>query len=306
MRIEKCSASAINSYKFCNFQYYLEYVLGMQSSSGKSAVIGTIVHQVLEWTAKLRMRNKTLPTEWLIDQAWDMHTSQNAHLGLQKTNKRGKSADFIRVEDSVWTVLNDKRFSPLRSKIIQAEEKFNIEMPGSEWETQGRDGERKQFCVRGLFDVVRRVNRDTIEVIDYKTGKKKDWNTLDDYDLRSLMEAVQPRIYHFAASYLFPEYKNILLTFFYINDGGPVTISFSPEDLVNTIGMIWEFFRRVKNDGTLRRNQTWKCSKFCSFGRNKVCDAVYGDLMTQGQEFVEIKYRGMSLAEQEKITGHSV
>ena len=41
-------SSSYNNYDYCQMQYFITYVLGHQSISGKKAQLGTIVHKVME------------------------------------------------------------------------------------------------------------------------------------------------------------------------------------------------------------------------------------------------------------------
>ena len=47
-------SSSYNNYAYCEMQYFITYVLGHQSDSGKRAEIGTITHKVMEVLAKLK------------------------------------------------------------------------------------------------------------------------------------------------------------------------------------------------------------------------------------------------------------
>ena len=41
-------SSSYNNYEYCQMQYFITYVLGHRSISGKKAQLGTIVHKVME------------------------------------------------------------------------------------------------------------------------------------------------------------------------------------------------------------------------------------------------------------------
>ena len=46
MLVTYIRSSSYNNYSFCQMQYFLTYVLGYQTDSGKKAELGTIVHKV--------------------------------------------------------------------------------------------------------------------------------------------------------------------------------------------------------------------------------------------------------------------
>lgn len=314
MRVVKCSASAIGLYNHCPFGYYLHYILGMESKAGKAALQGTIVHQALEWMAKLRKRSKTnVDPMWLLDRAWDKHIAISPEIEIRRVTTRidketgelKEAADFKRCRVAMETVLNDPYSNPYNNKIIDSERWFALEMPGEEWKCLDKDGKTHQFAVRGFIDLVHEIDYETIEIIDWKTGSRKSFYTQQPIDEEVLMREVQPRLYHLAAYFLYPKYKNILVTFYYTNDNGPVTIALSQDDLAMTIAALYRFFTTISKDTLIRRNRHWKC-KICSFNKNDVCHRVWSDLHTLGGEYVEDRYSGLSCEKQLAIGKHNV
>ena len=56
MVITYIRSSSYNNYEYCEMQYFITYVLGHQSISGKKAQLGTIVHKVMECLASCKKR----------------------------------------------------------------------------------------------------------------------------------------------------------------------------------------------------------------------------------------------------------
>ena len=54
MKITSLRASTYNTYNDCPWKFYLQYVVGFPSKAGKKALLGTIVHHVLELLAKAK------------------------------------------------------------------------------------------------------------------------------------------------------------------------------------------------------------------------------------------------------------
>ena len=54
MLVTYIRSSSYNNWRYCEMQYFITYVLGYQSLSGKKAVQGTVVHKVLEVLAGLK------------------------------------------------------------------------------------------------------------------------------------------------------------------------------------------------------------------------------------------------------------
>ena len=309
MRVVKCSASAIGLYNHCPFSYFMRYILGMESKAGKAALQGSIVHQALEWMIKLRKRGKTnVEPMWLLNRAWDEMTAESDIKIRRVTTRIDKetgefkeAADFKKCRVALEVVLADPHYNPYQiAKPIDAERWFALEMPGEEWKCIDKDGKLHQFAVRGFIDLVQEIDKDTIEIVDWKTGKRKDFYTQKDIDEALLMREVQPRLYHLAAYFLYPQYKNILVTFYYTNDGGPVTIALSQEDVAMTIASLHRFFTTIQKDTLIKRNRWWTC-RMCHFNNNDVCCRVWSDLHTLGGEYVEDRYAGITSQQQLEI-----
>lgn len=310
MRIVKCSASAISLYKHCPFAYFLHYILGMESSAGKAALQGSIVHKALEWMTKLRKRGKiNVDPMWLLDRAWDEGTKASPEIEIRRVTTRidketgelKEAADFKKCRIAIETILKNPYYNPYTLKVIDSERWFALEIPGDEWKCLDADGKEHQFAVRGYIDLVHEIDKDTIEIVDWKTGARKGFYTQKPIDEEVLIQEVQPRLYHLAAYFLYPKYKNIWITFYYTNDGGPITIAMSQEDLANTIASLHRFFSIVKQDTLMRRNRWWTC-RMCPFERNGMCNRIWSDLHTLGSEYIEERYKGLNSEEQLAIT----
>ena len=90
-------------------------------------------------------------------------------------------------------VLNDDTYNPYKMKnIIDSERWFSVEFPGEEWETH----EGEQFRTRGFIDLVRELDEDTIEIIDWKNGKRLDFQIISSSVIFDIFQ-VQKCSYHF-------------------------------------------------------------------------------------------------------------
>lgn len=303
MRVVRCSSSAINLYNHCPFAYFMQYILGMESQSGKAALQGSIVHQTLEWMIRLSKHGKiNVDPMWLLHRAWDELVVKSPTISIRKVTTRidrdtgnyKEAADFKKCRVALEHILANEFYNPYDlTKIIGVEKWFELEMPGEEWTCLDKESKEHQFTTRGLIDLVHEIDKDTIEIVDWKTGKRKSFYSQIDIDEEILMREVQPRLYHLAAFHLYPQYKNILLTFYYCNDGGPVTISLSRDDIPMTIAALYRFLMTVSKDTLIRRNRSWRC-RMCSFEKNGTCHRVWADLHALGGEFVFQKYADLT------------
>lgn len=290
MKISHCSPSSINLYKNCQFAYYLKYIIGLESKAGKAALQGTIVHKALQIIAYLSTRgNINIDPFAILEWAWDKCHKANPHIEIRKhTTKKDKmtglpqeSADFKKCKKDLQTVLDDPFYNPQHMKIIGIEKWFKMELSGEEWD---------RFAIRGFMDLAREIDEDTIEIIDWKTGSRTDIISGKVMSSETLTSAVQARLYYLAAYHIFPKYKNILLTFYYTSDGGPITIALSPSEIPFIIGSVFNFMCTVKHSTILKRSKNWTC-KMCSYYKNDICEKIWSDLHMHGSKYIEQMYK---------------
>jgi len=87
---------------------------------------------------------------------------------------------------------------------------------------------------------------------------------------------------------------------YYINDGGPITVSLDYSDIPYTIASLQRFINKVKTRETLVRNTSWMC-KMCSFYNTQVCNKAWEDLRDYGKDFMNKKYYRLNIEEQKNI-----
>lgn len=278
MNINNLRASTVNTYKDCPFKFFLHYVVGFPSESGKKANLGTISHFVLESLAKARKRGKTelhtsksTDPEWILAKVWPIFTKNYPEHAYD-------SKDYDFCLEQVYNIINSK-YNPLTLNVIKTEHQFEIEanIPGFSYDyidylTKKR--KRGNMSFRGTIDLITEAAPDTLEIIDYKTGQRTDWVTGEIKEWENFFDDVQLRMYDLAASKLYSQYKYRILTIIFTRDGGPFSISFEEEDLKETIDMFRKIYKKISNDSQItrlkdnrdRKDQLWKCDYVCQFG----------------------------------------
>lgn len=150
-----------------------------------------------------------------------------------------------------------------KNNCLATEQKFNIDI-----------GEG--IIINGIIDLVFHEDDDTVEIVDYKTGKftKK-------YD--DLMQDTQAKMYSIAAKHLFPKYKNHLLTFDYFQRA-PVTVAFTNVDDEWMKKRIIDWYKKISETEyprriPINRNGTlfFKCKYMCD---REICDCQW-DIFNQ-------------------------
>lgn len=299
MKLFKESASKIKSFKMCEFKYALEYHFGLQMAKNFAAEQGSLIHSVFETFGKAIKSGQPRPTNWLDiviksyhdglwklskkapDRAKDCENCEHYNkgscfiVGQDITKFKGCPRDeFAECLKLIEGVIYDKSpNNPLNKKIIDVENRFNI--------TVGDEN----IPVNGIIDVVTEQDADTIEIWDYKTGSFQ-----MSYD--ECKTDPQLLMYHLAGRKIYPQYKNILVTIFYLQDK-PMTFAFSEKDERGTTMALVHYWHKIRNnicprrrcdrqDGTV--NFDWKCKAMCS---PELCGQQYKKFIADGGALVE-------------------
>ena len=278
----------------CEQQYFIEYVLGRRGSSNKKADKGTIVHKVLEILALMKKgtqdQEHSIQDEiigeinlsecdmfdnayvlYLCNTVYDFYTSQFIH---------HKWTDKDRKDCIEWVrktlIGNNRLFDPRRRNIFRAEQHFDLPIE-KDWAKYNYDinGEKIDgyLSIKGTVDLISQVNEDTLEIIDWKTGRRLNWATGEEKTQEKLEQDPQLSIYHYAIHRCFPEFKHIIMTINFMNDGGPFSVCFDDQDnAIRAEYMIRQKFERIKRTKRPQLKKTWKCTKLCHFGKNTFLD----------------------------------
>lgn len=272
----------------CEQQYFIEYVLGHRSPSNKKADKGTIVHKVLEILAVMKQASQNkekiivddifgeinlskqdmfdaIFIHELIDKIYEYYTSQFTHHEWEIKDKK----DCIKWVNQALTY-NNRMFDPRHRHIVQPEQKFDIiiNKPWAKYEFDTKDGKLEgNLGIKGTIDLITKIQDDTFEIIDWKTGRRLDWATGQEKTFAKLQQDPQLRMYHYAVSILYPEIDHIIVSINFINDGGAFSVCFDKSDLAQTEDMLRQKFEIIKSTQKPRLNKTWKCNKLCHFGK---------------------------------------
>lgn len=266
----------------CEQQYFIEYVLGLRGPSNKKADKGTITHKVLEILAVIQkckqdgiisfeddciglVNTNDYCLDTIIEKVYDYYTKQFKH-------HEWSTKDFTDCREWSYKAisLNNGMFDPRNRNIICPEQHFDIliDKPWADYSFETPDGELSgRLGLKGTIDLITKIDDNTLEVVDWKTGKRLDWGTGQEKTHAKLQNDPQLMIYHYAVSKLFPQYDFVIITIYFINDGGPFSILFDKNDLSRTEDMLRQKFDTIKKTKKPRLNKTWMCNKLCHFGK---------------------------------------
>jgi len=297
MLVTYIRSSSYNNYSFCQMQYFLTYVLGYQTDSGKKAEIGTTVHKVLEVFASLSKFQQDNPRRkylkinddalgevkvhvskfldhffvvQIVDRSFDYYT--------KRSKNKFTAGDRKTCENLTWSALeyNSGQFDPRFRKIVASEPHFDIliEEDWAKYEYKLPNGETVSgnLAIKGTIDLVTETENGIIEVIDWKTGRRLDWVTGEEKTYEKLMVDPQLLLYNYAISKMFPEYDQSIMTIFYIKDGGPFSMCFDTRDEEKFLGMLKNTFSSIRDNNNpklLSQDRShWKCTKLCHYFKN--------------------------------------
>ena len=270
----------------CPMQYFIEYNLGHRSPSNKKADKGTICHKVFEILAfiKLNKQNNNRYFEddiighvdiinydlnTIIEQVYHYYTSQFTH--HQWTDK-----DFKECDKWIYKALeySNGMFDTRNRDIVCPEQHFDLTIDKS-WAEYDYGNMKGKLSIKGTIDLITKVNDKTLEVIDWKTGKRLDWATGEEKTLKKLHNDPQLMLYYYAISRLYPEIEHIIVSINFINDGGMFSVCFNKSHLYQVEMMLRKKFQDIKNTTNPKLNKSWKCTKLCHFGKSTFENSAY-------------------------------
>lgn len=282
MRMTALSASRIKTYKSCGFKYLIEYHLGVPETREGNIYThkGSAVHEALEfWTNAVLGKEKKAEIDykktlidyyrksklWLqdirkVDKGGDPYPQQKNCESCPFATKDSKceiagipyavvdgcpqgnfEADLALIEGAIFnddfSVLARDEEGEFVKKIIAAEQSFFLEVEG--------------VPVRGVIDLLVEIDEETIEIVDYKTGRSLSYN--------AAFKDAQVRIYGKVISQMFPQYKYVMVTLWFLKKN-PVTIAMTPDMDALTVKSMHKNDEQIRNDTDPHRNKGWLCN----------------------------------------------
>ena len=221
--------------------------------------------------------------------------------------------DFKDVTNWTWMALEylDGEFDPRMRDIIEAEPYFDIEI-AHDWAAYDYiiQGEKVagQLSIKGTIDLITHVGDGIYEIVDWKTGQRRNWAKNKEKKYDDLERDVQLMLYYYASKHLFPEAKQIIVTIFFVRDGGPYTICFDENSAKQMEASLRARFEEIQGCEIPKmldsRHVDFRCKRLCSYYKAQspqpgvnMCDFIHKELHQIGMDKVVDKYT---------VPGHSV
>ena len=282
--ITKFSPSSINTFNSCEMEWFLSYVLGYRSPSGKAAAIGTCCHAILEavgqskycrqenkqW-CKSKVYGRIYPKynlEKLIVDGISVMVKENPHIKF--TNK-----DFDEVHSNIEIAKGDRLFPENHKKIVATEHFFN-EALDYEWATYSRIEKgkviEKPIRIAGIIDLVYIDNNDKLNYLDYKFGQPVDWNTRKEKDYSNLQDDIQLCLYYWAVKKKYAQDGEINTNIWYVKHNKNYQMYFDEENIKQAMNIVSMIYARIIGMERPACNYSWKCKAFCPFSKKTFGD----------------------------------
>lgn len=296
MKINKLSPSSYQKYTFCQWSWYISYILSIKDKAGKAAFLGSLFHDSMEKVTDLAIEKKYDKVK-----PEDIYEENLEKLKIKEPEAfdKCKPADLKDIRNKFLTYLINSTYSPMNKdrNIILSEQEFMIEMPGEKWKC--KDG--TQFKINGRIDRVDNLDVNIYEVIDYKTGQRKDFNpakmSSEKKTIHDLYHDIQLLTYlHYGYKTFGKENKDpvIIATLDFIKDGGPYSVAFDQLDRTRGLHMMHHRFKTIEENDKPVRNRGWHCKHLCYYGsKTGICDKTHDDYVNYGLEFVELTHKNL-------------
>jgi RecB family exonuclease len=236
LTLTEFSYSRIDTYEMCPSKYFFSYIKKEPRQFGEAAVLGNIIHSVLE---DLVSKDKPLSLDEM-KSSYEVKKVDYDPTGLI-------SADLIaagnQIIEEFYDVNQDKLFD-----VYDKEMSFNFIIGN--------------YMMIGYIDRVDVVG-DEVFIVDYKTGKRE-------VAAKDVANNLQLGIYALAASIAFPG-KQITASLHYLRTGRLKSHTYSQEDLEGVKEMLLAKISRIMTDSNFTPTSNERVCSFCDHAKSGAC-----------------------------------
>lgn len=225
------SYSQIETYNTCPLQYKYQYVLRLPTQTTAPLAFGNTIHKTLQRFYQEYKQDNTIGKKRLLE------IFQESWIPLGYQSVAHEKDKKIRGEKILINFFNT--FHHKNLKILALEKNFKIKL-------------RDDVFIVGKIDRVDEKNAKTLEIIDYKTGKKP--------DEEKLKKNIQLAIYAMAID----SNKDIQLSFYYLEEMAKITFNKQDLDFSAVRDKIINTTDEIKTS-SFKANPNPPYCKFCPF-----------------------------------------
>lgn len=299
-------SSSLGTLSMCEMKYFFVYNLGFKDKTNKAAVLGTITHRALQVLADKRVAmssgKKTVDFEGkrlkladcdnierITELAFDHYAKYEPQLDLG-------AKDLKKCIDWMYTAIgyNGGELDPRNQDVFATELFFDFEIK-EDWAKYSyvlKDQEYSGYLsIKGTIDLVLNVDTKHYQVLDFKTGQRKNWATGKIKEYEDLEYDTQLLLYYFALRNLYPD-CNFDVSIFFINHGGLFTFPYEQKHYVqaeNILRQKFEYIQKIQVPRQVSRNPDHPtCKYMCAFSQEyentgkSICDTYHGMIKKDG------------------------
>lgn len=245
------SFSKISTYTNCPQKYKINYIDEVRKvNESVEAFMGKRVHEVLDWLYKEKNQIGHFFTVDLLLEKYEKLWLEKWHDNIYSANVPRKYKIKIKSKDLVYQnglkclVNYYNRYRPnFHQDIIETEIKCKTVI-----------GDYSFF---GVIDRLDKINNDTYEIYDYKTGKK----TISKYSASNDLQLI---IYLSAIKEKYKDCKKVVLSWYYLYTNEIVSIEHSLEKIEELKSKIIKIILDIENDKQFYPKESLLC-EWCYF-----------------------------------------
>lgn len=236
LTLTEFSYSRMDTYDMCPSKYFFSYIKKEPRQFGEAAVLGNIVHSVLE---DLVSKEKPLDLNEMVDNYQVKRSSYDPD-NLISDNLIAAGSQIIQ---EFYDSNQDKLFD-----VYDKEMSFNFIIGN--------------YSIIGYIDRVDVIG-DNVYIVDYKTGKRE-------VAAKDVANNLQLGIYALAASMEFPG-KTVTASLHYLRSGRLKSHTYSEEDLENVKIMLIKKINRIMDDKNFIPTNNERVCSFCDHAKSGAC-----------------------------------
>jgi hypothetical protein len=311
-------SSSIGAYDWCPHSAWIGGNFGIRRDSLLKTDMGSCVHKALEILAQQKLAQQEKQAEFgdgelgCVWKTGSISPDDAVSLSYLHYSSPSKSPHiWTDVEERqcrkwVWDVLryDGGLYNPSQMHVVIPEQYFDIEIrrPWAWYSYDLPGGQLQGFLrIKGTMDLIQRLDEKTIHYIDWKTGRRMNWNTKRAKSVAELQKEPQFLLYYFALRHLYPA-DDVIFTVFYVQDGGPHTLYFDDSSLEAAENMLRREYEKMRDDqAPTLVAPSWKCTK-CSYSTQEfentgqsVCEYFRNERVQLGMDRVFAKHGDRSL-----------
>ncbi|MCK4805583.1 MAG: PD-(D/E)XK nuclease family protein [Candidatus Pacebacteria bacterium] len=156
----RISYSSLENFKQCPLKYKLSNIDKIKEPKSKEAIFGSYIHKVLKW---FYQKDPHFPTLDALLKYYRDYWPQKTE-GFEWKNPEEEKAYFkegLRILQEFY-----KRNIPHKTSVLDLETRFEVVIDEDPDKSNGK------HILTGVIDRIDKLSDDTIEIIDYKTGKR--------------------------------------------------------------------------------------------------------------------------------------